>query len=178
MCPHTRIMNNKLRSSQYKPENVHDLLRHRLRTRVEGDLLHAVDHAAVEDDLVALKVGDVDEVAVDDLLELADVAAGDPEAGAEPPQPGDLAQVGVDLLEVGDGEGLVDHAAHVRGADDGVDVVDGEAEDEVHQHDGHVDDEDDEEQLGHPVLFGERVCELVLPHEHGQDLRNAAKRSY
>ena len=55
-----------------------------------------------------------------------------------------------------------------------LDVVDGEADDEVHEDDRHVDDEDDEEQLGRPPGVAVRVAVVVFAEEHGEDLDGGA----
>ncbi len=78
------------------------------------------------------------------------------------------------LLKICDRECLVDHAADSGVLLDALHVIDCQAEHQVHEDDGHVDDEEHEDGLGHPkgLGVGERVGEVVFAHKHGQHLRN------
>ena len=50
-------------------------------------------------------------------------------------------------------------------------VRDGEAENEVHEDDTHVEEEEDEEDLGHRSGAQEILIVVVLSHQHGDDLK-------
>ena len=78
------------------------------------------------------------------------------------------------LFQEGHHVGLGEHPHHPGLALDVLDVVDCEADDEVHEDDRHVEHEDDEEQLGRPPGVAVRVAVVVLPEEHGQDLDEGA----
>ena len=54
-----------------------------------------------------------------------------------------------------------------------VNIIDSQTEDQIHQDDRHVNDEDDKNDLRQPKRFrvGKVVGEIVLPHEHGQNLK-------